>query len=244
MRAGAAAGCAVESNRREDARAVCSKSQRTQLPSYCRLDGTLPTHARVEKACSDMTHASAAIKPPLCTLIDKTMVSHRAVSAILQAVCLHIQPANAQSNTAPAPAAAHANDALTPEQAKRALDTLQDDAKRAQMIDTLRAIANTAPEPPAKPGQAAPPDQPPAPKSPIPLTADSLGAQLLLTVSEQDTDISQDVAEVVRSLTHFKAFYWWFVRTAKDPNAYAQLLDIALKQTQKNTNTHTTEWLC
>ena len=156
-------------------------------------------------------------------------MSHRAVSAILLAVCLLIHPAFAQSNTAPAPTAAHANDALTPEQAKRALDTLQDDAKRAQMIDTLRAIANTAPEPPAKPGQAAPPDQPPAPKSPIPLTADSLGAQLLLTVSEQVTEVSQDVAEVVRSLTHFKAFYWWFVRTANDPNAYAQLLDIAWK---------------
>ena len=39
-------------------------------------------------------------------------------------------------------AAANNADVLTPEQAKRALDTLQDDKKRAQMIDTLHAIAN------------------------------------------------------------------------------------------------------
>jgi moderate conductance mechanosensitive channel len=159
-------------------------------------------------------------------------VSHRLCSAILLAVSLltqHVDPAFAQVG-APAPTAAPAN-ALTAEQAKRALDTLQDDTKRAQIIDTLRAIAKAAP--PAASAQAAEPNSaaPAAPeqKSAIPLTADSLGAQLLLTASERVSEISQQVADVARSLTHFKAFYWWFVRTANDPAAYSQLLDIAWK---------------
>jgi len=46
----------------------------------------------------------------------------------------------------PAAPAANNADALTPDQAKRALDTLQDDKKRAQMIDTLRAIAQASPQ--------------------------------------------------------------------------------------------------
>ena len=90
------------------------------------------------------------------------------------------------------------------------------------MIDTLRAIANASPQ-----AQAAPPA--PEPQSAIPLTADSLGAQLLLTVSEQVGEISREIADVARTLTHYQAFYYWFVRTANDPSAYHQLLDIAWK---------------
>jgi moderate conductance mechanosensitive channel len=150
------------------------------------------------------------------------LVSHKLFPSILLACALFALPAVAQAGAAPeaaAPAARNA-DALTPDQAKRALDTLQDDNKRAQMIDTLRAIANASP-------QAA--TVPPAPETAIPLTADSLGAQLLLTVSEQVGDISHQVAGVARTLTHFPAFYYWIVRTANDPAAYDQLLDIAWK---------------
>ena len=69
----------------------------------------------------------------------------------------------------------------------------------------------------------------PEPQAAIPLTADSLGAQLLLTVSEQVGEISHEIADMARTLTHFPAFYYWFVRTANDPSAYNQLLDIAWK---------------
>jgi hypothetical protein len=110
-------------------------------------------------------------------------VSHKIVASILLACALLASPALAQSSAAPPPAATNAN-TLTPEEAKRALDTLQDDAKRAQMIDTLRAIANAPPQQPAAPPAPAPEKQ-----SPIPLTADSLGAQLLLMVSEQVGEI-------------------------------------------------------
>ena len=159
--------------------------------------------------------------------------------SIVLAFALLGSPAFAQSNPSPAAAppvsnhaaAANAN-ALTPDQAKRALDTLQDDTKRAQMIETLRAIAGATPAiasttpaiasttpaiasttpaiasttpaiagaTPAAANAAAPmavatptpAATPPAPEAaPIPLSADSLGAQLLLTVSEQVGDMSQ-----------------------------------------------------
>jgi len=151
-------------------------------------------------------------------------VSHKLFPSILLACALFAFPALAQTGAAPKAAASATNkaDVLTPDQAKRALDTLQDDKKRAQMIDTLRAIANASPQ-----AQAAPPA--PGPQPAIPLTADSLGAQLLLTVSEQVGEISHEIADMARTLTNFPAFYFWIVRTANDPSAYNQLLDIAWK---------------
>lgn len=163
-------------------------------------------------------------------------VSHKLFPTILLACALFAAPALAQTGAAPKAAAPAANnaDVLTPDQAKRALDTLQDDKKRAQMIDTLRAIAQASPQAQASPKtQAAPQTQaaPPAPEPQvaIPLTEDSLGAQLLLTVSEQVGDISHQIADVARTLTRFPAFYYWIVRTANDPEAYNQLFDIAWK---------------
>ena len=152
-------------------------------------------------------------------------MSHKLFPSILLACVLFALPAYAQTGDASkdaSKAAANNADMLTPEQAKRALDTLQDDQMRARMIDTLRAIANASPQ-----AQAAPPASQPHPA--IPLTADSLGAQLLLTVSEQIGDISHQVADLAQTLTHFTAFYYWIVRTANDPTAYDQLLDIAWK---------------
>jgi moderate conductance mechanosensitive channel len=151
-------------------------------------------------------------------------VSHNLFPSILLACALFAFPAFAQVGAAPEAAASATNntDVLTSDQAKRALDTLQDDKKRAQVIDTLRAIANASPQ-----AQAAPPA--PEPQPAIPLTADSLGAQLLLTVSEQVREISREITNMARTLTRFPAFYYWIMKTANDPSAYNQLLDIAWK---------------
>jgi hypothetical protein len=95
-------------------------------------------------------------------------VSHKLFPSILLACALFAFPAIAQSGVAPeaaVPAASNAN-TLTPDQARRALDTLQDDKLRAQIIDTLRAIANASPQTPAAS----------EPTPAIPLAADSLGA--------------------------------------------------------------------
>ena len=90
------------------------------------------------------------------------------------------------------------------------------------MIDTLRAIANAS-------GQQQPAAPVSEPKSPVPLSADGLGAQLLLSVSEEIGEISRDVADMARTLTHFPAFYYWIVRTANDPDAYNLLIEIGWK---------------
>jgi hypothetical protein len=150
-------------------------------------------------------------------------VSHKLFPAFLLACALFAFPAFAQPGNAPAAPATNHAEALTAEQAKGALDTLQDDNKRAQMIETLRAIANVSPQAQAAPSPA------PEPKSAIPLTADSLGAQLLLTVSEQIGDISHEIVGMARTVMHFPAFYYWIVQTANDPYAYNQLLGIAWK---------------
>ncbi|MEH2514685.1 small-conductance mechanosensitive channel [Bradyrhizobium sp. AZCC 1610] len=167
-------------------------------------------------------------------LFSEAFVSHKFLPLILLAVALYAFPAFAQPGVAPAAPAAGNVEALTPDQAKRALDTLSDDKKRAQIIETLRAIANASPQPQAAAGE---------PKSAIPLTADSLGAQLLLSVSEQVGEISREVADVVRTLTHFRAFYYWFVRTANDPAAYHQLFDIAWKLALVFLCAFAAEWL-
>lgn len=147
------------------------------------------------------------------------LVSHKLVPAVLAALFLAI---SSLSSARAEPPAASSAAALSPEEAKRALETLQDDKKRAQMIDTLRAIANAS-----GPQQPAPPA--PEQKSPIPLSADGLGAQLLLSVSEEIGEISSEIAGVARTLTNFPAFYYWIVRTANDPAAYNLLIEIAWK---------------
>src|SRR5258705_671144 len=198
-----------------------------QMPRESRQCGKLPTYDNGEKGRSDMTdeRRQIAIAVLLSRAYSKgAFVSHKLFPSILLACALFAFPALAQTGAAPKAAASATNkaDVLTPDQAKRALDTLQDDKKRAQMIDTLRAIANASPQ-----AQTAPPA--PGPQPAIPLTADSLGAQLLLTVSEQVGETLHEIADMARTLTNFPAFYYWIVRTANDPSAYHQLLDIAWK---------------
>ena len=68
----------------------------------------------------------------------------------------------------------------------------------------------------------------PAPRA-IELPTDSLGAQLLLSISEEITQASHDIADAVRSVTRFRGLWRWMQRTANDPAAYDALIDIAWK---------------
>ncbi len=170
-------------------------------------------------------------------------MSRKVLPFIVLGLLLIGSPALAQKSPASAPAPQASSEALTPEQARRALETLQDDAKRTQMIETLRAIAKTAPAsskttPPADepaantPDAAAPAAKPDAApeKSALPtLNADSLGAQLLISISKWVTDATHEVSWAARSVTHFPALWYWLVRTTTDPFYYNQLLDIAWK---------------
>lgn len=145
----------------------------------------------------------------------------RSFLIVLTAHFLATSPASAQPAEKPAAAAATpaAAGALTPDEARRALETLQDDAKRAQIIETLRAVAN-APKPPAAAANAAPVN---------PLESDGLGAQLLLQVSEQLGAISNQIASAADAVTHFPLLWNWLERSATNPATYDLLLDIAWK---------------
>ena len=152
----------------------------------------------------------------VCLLIVTTAMSGQASSAFAQ-----------NKADAPSPAA----NTLTPEQAKDALATLQDDAKRKEMIETLRAIANATPPPV--------PENKPA----IPLTADSLGAQLLLTISNQFTETAHEIALAAQSVTRFSALWHWIRNSANDPATYQLLLDITWKLIVVFGGALASEWL-
>jgi small-conductance mechanosensitive channel len=105
--------------------------------------------------------------------------------------------------------------AATPAQAQQALDILQDDRKRAQLIQTLQTIAKASP--PAASTPAAP--------SPVP--ADNLGVQLLVQVSDWFGDVSGQLAAAARNLSDFPMIWRWLVQLATDPIARQTLLDTA-----------------
>jgi len=180
---------------------------------------------------------------------------HTSLPLIIAALLLTVGAALAQTQTKPAAAPAHRSvEAITPEEARRALETLEDDARRKQIIETLRTIAKTAPEqgkagsePAGQTDKTAPSDQPSAdeaapkaqeapageeaakPEATPTLNADGLGAQLLLKISSLMADASREIAWAARSITHFPALWYWVVQTTTDPAAYRQLLDIAWK---------------
>src|ERR1700712_3183105 len=85
---------------------------------------------------------------PCAYFLKGAFVLHKLFPSILLACTLFVFPASAQTGTAPKPtaAASTSGDALTPDQAKRALEPLKDDKNRAQMIDPRRAIANAPPQ--------------------------------------------------------------------------------------------------
>jgi small-conductance mechanosensitive channel len=171
--------------------------------------------------------------------LETDSVPQRLLLSIALALLLMVAPAAAQttaSKPAEPPKQGVASHSVTPDQARRALETLQDDAKRTQLIDTLRTIANTSAatagrnEAPAQPAAAEKPAAPAGDEAKLPaLSADSLGAQLLLTISEWVADVSREVSWAARRVTHFSALWHWMVRTATDPVYQSLLLDITWK---------------
>ena len=72
--------------------------------------------------------------------------------------------------------------AVSPDQARQALDLLQNDAKRDQLIQTLQTVAKAAPQPSTP-------------------AADNLGAQLLAQVSNWFGEVSGQLAAAARTMS-------------------------------------------
>jgi moderate conductance mechanosensitive channel len=142
--------------------------------------------------------------------------------------------ASAENGSMPA-AAPPAAIAVTPEQARRTLEVLEDEGKRARTIELLRVIGGLS-GPPATQSAGAP-AQPPAKtaaegadKEATHLTRpDSLGAQMLVQASEWIGDISDNIESAARTVIHFPVLWRWIEQTANDPYARDRMLDAAWK---------------
>src|SRR3954471_14047539 len=123
------------------------------------------------------------------------------------------QPARSQDEHVPPQAPA-----VTPAQAQQALEILQDDNKRGQLVQTLRTVAK------ASPAAASTPDA--ASRAP---SADNLGVQLLVQVSDWFGDVSGQLAAAARTVSDFPLIWRWLLQLTTDPVARHTLLDTAWK---------------
>jgi small-conductance mechanosensitive channel len=127
---------------------------------------------------------------------------------VLVLTCLLMsQPARPQDGRSAPP---QPPPAVTPAQARQALEVVQSDAKRAQLIETLQTIAKAAP----------PASTPPA---------ENLGAQLLAQVSTWFGEVSGQLAAAARTMSDFPMIWRWLVHLATDSTARLTLLDTAWK---------------
>ena len=111
--------------------------------------------------------------------------------------------------------ASAANPALSPAEAQRALETLQDPEKRARLIETLQAIAKASPSA----------SEQPKPEPALPLAPDSLGAELLEQLSSGAERLMTDAAATVETVTGFPLLWGWAKRLAADPEQRAVAID-------------------
>ena len=112
-----------------------------------------------------------------------------------------------------------ATPALSAAEAQQALDVLQDPQKCAQLITTLRAIAQASPA-------AAPPAAASAAKAPpeVTLRPNSLGAQLLVALSGWSLRLAGEAAATLQAMNNLPALWRWFVTLQTDPKASLALL--------------------
>ena len=119
--------------------------------------------------------------------------------------------------------------ALSPDQARALLDLLNDPKKRAAFSTTLEALVKgrqlTEAPPTPSPPEPAPEAPKPAPETiPIQFAPDSLGAQLLLTVSSFVNEISADMMDAFRTVQSLPLLWAWAVVMLTNPMGQRLLL--------------------
>jgi small-conductance mechanosensitive channel len=104
---------------------------------------------------------------------------------------------------------------VSPDDARRTLEVLQDPQKRDQLIATLQTIAKTQ-QPNPSPAAAA-----------VPLAPNSLGAEVLTGASAFLNHLSGEVVAAVGTVRSAPQLWIWLREMATNPVARALLLDIA-----------------
>jgi small-conductance mechanosensitive channel len=132
------------------------------------------------------------------------------LSTLLIAILLARTEPPVQASEAPSASTASVSQA----QAQQALEVLQDEKKRAALIETLQTIAKAAASASA-----------PASTSPPPLEPASLAAQILVQLSDGITRLANEFAATARAVTEFPILWRWLVHELTDPAARAELLD-------------------
>ena len=173
----------------------------------------------------------------------------RTLPAILFALLLLMAAARADSPLG-APDAPPVPTTMSAAEARKVLDVLRDEGKRAQVISVLEAIAKTAPAVAAAPvpgaAPAAAPAAPvpakaaaPAPAAapaaapakagelPIPLAPNSLGAEILVGASERLTKLTASMMSATRVVTDFPLITRWIGHLIRNPEARDQVLAAA-----------------
>jgi small-conductance mechanosensitive channel len=136
------------------------------------------------------------------------------------------KPARADTPSPPA-----AVQGISPEQARQALEVLNDPARRAAFAATLNAIVKAQPTQPAagKPVGATPEDNAAAPQSalPIPLAPDSLGAQVLVSASAVVNRLGTEAVTAFDTIQSLPLLWGWAVVMVTNPTARDLLIDVA-----------------
>ena len=109
---------------------------------------------------------------------------------------------------------------------------LRDDAKRAQLIAVLDAIARATAQPAAPgaaPAAAEAPASPPPPsddtKLAIPLAPDSVGAQIITSVSERLSRLTDEVVANAEAIADFRTLGNWLIQLTTNPDRQQQVLN-------------------
>ncbi|UFN47794.1 mechanosensitive ion channel [Roseomonas sp. OT10] len=154
------------------------------------------------------------------------------------------------SGTAAPPAAS-----ATPHEAERLAGILRDEARRAELIRSLEALAaaeraarpaagaasapapaaapaasgGAAPAAPAPAAEPAPAAAPEAPAAPAVLPPNTLGAQIITGASERLQALSQQIVGAARALTDLPAVASWASGVARDPVTRTRVFDASWK---------------
>lgn len=129
--------------------------------------------------------------------------------------------------TARAQPPAAAPSQVTPEQARQALQVLQDPQKRAMVITTLEAIAHSQPVPAPAAAPATTPPAAPAAQPSVSVVPNSLGAEVLVGVSHFLNHASTETLNTVAAMRSVPLLWGWLKVMATSPWARGILLDTA-----------------
>ena len=157
-----------------------------------------------------------------------TLLVRLILSVLLTAAAMCGANGESAGTSSSLPPLASSANGVTPEQARRTLEVLEDDGKRARTIEILRVIGGVLPPTQATPSDGAPAQTAakaaaettaPAGEPARAATPDSLGAQILVQTSEWIGAVSDNIQATARAVTHFPLLWRWIEQTANDPYA-------------------------